>query len=74
MNKAMDFCTCTDLKCPCHPANHDRGCVPCVLKNRRQKEIPSCFYHDIDCPKPTENWHYEDFAALVAAAKEQGKL
>ena len=74
MNKAADFCTCTDLNCPCHPANHDQGCRPCVLKNRRQKEIPSCFYHDIDCPKPTENWHYEDFAALVAAAKEQGKL
>ena len=70
---AAAFCTCTDLQCPCHPSNHDQGCNLCILKNLRQKEIPSCFFHDIDCEKPTPDWHYADFAALVLAAqaKEQ---
>ena len=33
-----------------------------------------CFFHDIDFPKPTAEWHYQDFAALVDAAVENGKL
>ena len=74
MKDPKEFCTCTDLACPCHPVNHDQGCYLCILKNLREKEIPSCFYHDIDFPKPTEAYHYEDFAALVDAAKENGKL
>lgn len=69
MIDARDFCTCTDLKCPCHPTNHDQGCSLCIRKNLHEKEIPSCFFHDNDHPKPTENWFYEDFAALVYAAK-----
>ncbi len=74
MKTAKDFCTCTALDCPNHPVNHDRGCELCIQKNLREKEIPGCFFNDIPCPKPTEHWHYEDFAALVKAAKEQGKL
>lgn len=42
------FCTCLDLECPCHPANHDSGCTPCVAKCLEEKEIPSCFYRKID--------------------------
>lgn len=38
------FCSCTDLKCPCHPANHNKGCDPCVQLNLKQGEIPSCFF------------------------------
>lgn len=71
MKQAIDFCTCKDLNCPCHPSNHDQGCTLCILKNLREKEVPSCFFNDIDCEKPTENWYYEDFAALVLAAKEK---
>ena len=71
---AKPICTCTDTKCPFHPNNHDRGCTPCIAKNLRMKEIPSCFFHDIDCEKPTAAWHYEDFAALVQTAKEKGVL
>ena len=70
MKKAIEFCTCKDLQCPCHPSNHDQGCTLCILKNLKEKEIPSCFFNDIDCKKPTENWHYEDFAALVQAANQ----
>ncbi len=74
MAHSVPFCTCTDLKCPCHPANHDRGCTPCIAKNLREGEIPSCFFRSIPCPKPTEGWHYEDFARLVNRAMEEGKL
>ena len=74
MKDAREFCTCGDLKCPFHPSNHDKGCTPCILKNLKQKEIPSCFFHDITCEKPTDAWHYEDFAALVQKAAETGKL
>ena len=49
MRNAKEYCTCTDYKCPCHPVNHDQGCNLCILKNLKQKEIPSCFFHDIDC-------------------------
>lgn len=74
MKDAREFCTCTDLECPCHPVNHEQGCNLCILKNLHGKEIPSCFFHDIDCRKPTEDWRYEDFAALVTTAKACGKL
>ena len=74
MKDAKEFCTCTDHACPFNPVNHDQGCSPCILKNLTEKEIPSCFHKDIDYPKPTANYHYEDFAALVMAAKADGKL
>ena len=43
MQAAKDFCTCTDLKCPCHPANHDRGCDLCIQKNLKQKDALIAF-------------------------------
>ena len=39
-----------------------------------QKEIPCCFFHDINCEKPTQGWHYGDFAALVQKAQAEGKI
>ena len=74
MKDAKQFCTCTDTKCPCHPANHDQGCTPCIAKNLKEGEIPTCFYRAIDHPKPTDGWHYADFAALVERAKGEGRL
>jgi hypothetical protein len=38
------FCTCADKKCPFHPSNHNEGCDPCIKKNLRVGEIPSCFF------------------------------
>ena len=61
------FCTCTDTQCPFNPANHDKGCAPCIAKNLKEREIPSCFFHAAGGDKPTEGWHFEDFAALIAA-------
>ena len=74
MREAPVFCTCTDYKCPCHPVNHDQGCNLCIRKNLQQKEIPSCFFHSIDSEKPTPDWYYQDFAALVEKARQEGKL
>lgn len=74
MKEARDFCTCTDVQCPYHPKNHNQGCSLCIQKNLKRKEIPSCFYHDIHCEKPTPDWHYADFAALVQKAQSEGKL
>ena len=66
---SVPFCTCTDTKCPCHPSNHDKGCTLCVAKNLQQREIPSCFFHAAGGEKPTPDWHFEDFAALIDAQK-----
>lgn len=38
------FCTCTDIKCPKHPVNHNKGCDPCIASNLHQKEMPTCFF------------------------------
>lgn len=40
-----DFCTCADRECPLHPANHDKGCTPCMKKNIRAGEVPSCLWN-----------------------------
>lgn len=74
MNPAVSMCTCDDTECPFNPVNHNKGCTPCIAKNLRKGEIPTCFYEAIDCPKPTEDWYYADFAALVNAAQAAGKL
>ena len=64
------FCTCTDLSCPFHPSNHDKGCTPCIAKNLKEREIPTCFFKAVGHPKPTKDWHFEDFAALILSARE----
>ena len=69
-----EFCTCTDKTCPFHPSRHAQGCTPCIAKNLREGEIPSCVFHAIGFPKPTAGWRYEDFAALAEAAKAAGAL
>ncbi len=72
MGNLVSFCTCTDTKCPFHPSNHDHGCTPCIAKNLREREIPTCFFKSVGHPKPTAAWHYGDFAALVDAAAKEG--
>ena len=73
MVKTVPFCTCTDMECPFNPSNHDQGCTPCIAKNLKEREIPTCFFKAVDHPKPTSGWHFEDFAALVEAAKGEMK-
>ncbi|MBR3583126.1 MAG: hypothetical protein IKO01_06770 [Kiritimatiellae bacterium] len=40
-----DYCTCADRACPLHPANHGKGCTPCMMKNLRAGEVPSCLWN-----------------------------
>lgn len=42
------FCTCLDRKCPLHPANHANGCNPCIAKNLKKGEIPTCFFKKVN--------------------------
>ena len=38
------FCNCFVTDCPHHPTSHENGCDPCIQKNIREGEIPSCFW------------------------------
>lgn len=58
-------CTCTDLKCPFHPTNHDKGCTPCINKNLKLREIPSCFFNLVGDTKSLDSFYFKDFAKLV---------
>lgn len=65
MKNLSPFCSCKDLSCPYHPTNHDKGCSPCIGKNIRQREIPSCFYNMVDENYQGPTYFFEDFARLV---------
>ena len=49
--KLKHFCTCDDLTCALNPNNPDKpmnyqlGCDPCIRKNLKAGEIPSCFFN-----------------------------
>jgi len=68
---SASFCTCTDHTCPLHPTNHDKGCAPCIAKNLKEKEIPSCFFHEVAPDKKEGTYLFEDFARAVMDKKEQ---
>jgi hypothetical protein len=44
------FCTCDDLSCKLNPNNpinstgNVHSCDPCIRKNLKAREIPSCFF------------------------------
>ncbi len=65
MKHPSDFCTCGDRACPMNPANHDRGCSPCIAKNLREREIPSCFFNLVGYPENAGSYRFEDFARAV---------
>ena len=71
MNGLSPFCTCTDIACPMHPTNHDKGCSLCIAKNLKLREIPSCFFNMVGSEK-RDTYFFEDFAEAVlkAAGKE----
>lgn len=58
-------CTCTDTSCPHHPSNHDRGCTPCIAKNLRYGEIPSCFFVAVQGNDECDGYTYQHFARVV---------
>lgn len=60
------FCPCRNIKCRCHPANHDSGCSPCIEKELRKREIPSCFFDLVIEPgEQVEDCSIEAFALRV---------
>ncbi len=65
------FCTCEDTECKLNPANHEHGCDPCIQKNLREGEIPTCFFkaisEDISEIKTFSN---EEFAEHVFKNKK----
>lgn len=65
MKRMSDFCTCKDIECPFHPTKHDKGCAPCIAKNLKQGEIPSCFFNKIDGAENRTGNTFEDFAKIV---------
>ena len=70
MNHWKSYCTCTDLDCPCHPSRHDQGCTPCVRKNQRQGEIPSCFFKLVEDRQKPDAYFFENFADWVKEHKK----
>lgn len=48
MTNQKHFCSCRDTSCKLNPNNHDLGCDPCIQKNLKAGEVPSCFFHLID--------------------------
>lgn len=65
---ATKLCTCTDTACPAHPANHDKGCTPCIAKNMRGREVPSCLFKMVGRSERCEGYRFEDFALSVIDA------
>lgn len=58
-------CACTDTSCPHNPVNHDKGCSPCIAKNLRHGEIPSCFFVKVQGHDEYDGYSYRHFARLV---------
>ncbi len=70
MSNLSSFCTCKDTGCPFHPTNHGKGCAPCIRKNLRQKEIPSCFFNLVADNNKRTGYTFEDFAKLIVAKSQ----
>lgn len=64
MNTLSGFCTCGNLSCPLHPTKHNKGCSPCISKNLRLKEIPSCFFNLVQGAEKRDGDAFLDFARL----------
>lgn len=65
MSPLSQFCTCQNFSCPLHPTNHEKGCAPCISKNLRQKEIPTCFFKLLDHSDLRTDDSFESFAKIV---------
>lgn len=67
------FCTCENLACPLHPTKHDKGCAPCISKNLRLKEVPSCFFNLVEQARDRQGDTFQDFARAVLGIEEEGR-
>lgn len=59
----MEFCTCENRACGCHPTRHSDGCDRCIRLNLQCNAIPRCFFHKLGCrTEEIETWSFEEFA------------
>ena len=78
------FCTCDDLGCSLNPNNPDNpnnpnnsnnqilGCDPCIRKNLKAGEIPSCFFLLVkDDLSDVEDFSIEGFVAFYQKNKQE---
>lgn len=66
-----NFCTCEDTDCNLNPANHDYGCDPCIQKNLRAGEIPTCFFKAVsEDISEIKTFSSEEFADFVSRNKK----
>ncbi len=61
----VPHCSCTNFNCPLHPTKHDKGCTPCIAKNLRLKEVPTCFFNLVDAEHKRPDDSFHDFANCV---------
>lgn len=61
----VNFCTCPDANCTYHPTNHGQGCTPCIGKNLKSGEIPSCFFDLIEGAESRSEGSFKTFAEIV---------
>ncbi len=59
------FCTCNKTDCELHPSRHDKGCSPCISKNLKSREIPSCYFNLLEGSEQRSGDGFADFAALI---------
>lgn len=68
----MKDCTCENHSCKLHPANHDKGCTPCIQANLKTRDTPACFFHLLPGAGQRGGDTFEDFAGAVLDAQPDG--
>ncbi len=69
MGNLSEFCTCTNFKCKLHPRNHNKGCAPCIEKNLKTREMPSCYFNLFEDADKRTSDGFEAFCELVQNSK-----
>lgn len=71
MKNLSPFCSCENFDCPIHPTKHDKGCAPCIAKNLRLNEVPTCFFNKVDGNENRRGDTFIDFADVVKKANQK---
>lgn len=71
MDNIGGFCTCKNFDCPLHPTNHNKGCSPCISKNLKLKEVPSCFFNLIENADKRTDDSFSTFAKLIIGNEQK---
>ena len=72
MTSNKHFCNCKDTDCKFNPCNHDLGCTPCIRKNLKKGEIPSCFFNLVnDDLSEVDEFTIESFVKFYMKNKNQ---